>query len=74
MTQVMRKIHVCKELTFREREVLLLRVEDHSRNQIALILGIAESTVKTHLEHIHQKLGVSTQVELIRLVATTSKS
>ncbi|NLI91247.1 MAG: response regulator transcription factor [Peptococcaceae bacterium] len=55
-------------LTVREKEVLKLRIQGHTRKQIASCLHIAESTAKKHLENIYRKLGVSTQVELIQLI------
>jgi DNA-binding NarL/FixJ family response regulator len=45
-------------LTPREREVLQLVVEGFANKQIARRLRIAEKTVKTHMSHILQKLGV----------------
>ncbi len=61
-------------LTFREKEVLLLRTKGYSRMQISSSLNISEFTVKTHLQNIHRKLEVSTQVELIQLVIKADKS
>ncbi|NMC62294.1 MAG: helix-turn-helix transcriptional regulator [SAR324 cluster bacterium] len=61
-------------LTAREREVLFLRTEGLTREQIAETLQIAETTAKTHLQNIHRKLGVSTQAELIKLVYSQRKA
>ena len=66
--------YIYATLTFREKEVLLLRTKGYSRMQIAASLTISEFTVKTHLQNIHRKLEVSTQVELIQLVIKTDKS
>lgn len=57
-----------QKLTYREREVFLLRAQGYSLNQIMETLSISKSTAKSHLEHIHQKLGVSTHIELIQLL------
>lgn len=61
-------------LTDREQEVLFLRAEGYTREQIAETLQIAETTAKTHLQNIHRKLGVSTQAELIKLVYNQRKA
>lgn len=45
-------------LSAREVEVLRLVAADLSRPQIARRLGIAENTVRSHVQHIHAKLGV----------------
>jgi NarL family two-component system response regulator LiaR len=50
-------------LTPREREVLELIAEGRSNKRIALELGIAEKTVKTHVGHLMAKLGVSDRTQ-----------
>jgi two-component system, NarL family, response regulator LiaR len=50
-------------LTRREREVLQLIVGGRSNKRIALELGIAEKTVKTHVGHLLAKLGVSDRTQ-----------
>ncbi len=50
-------------LTNREREVLRLVATGIPNREIAGVLFIAESTVKTHVEHIIGKLGVSDRVQ-----------
>jgi LuxR family maltose regulon positive regulatory protein len=47
-----------EELTQREEEVLALLREGLTNRQIAHALWIAESTVKVHIRHIFDKLGV----------------
>lgn len=44
-------------LTPREAEVLLWVAQGKSNPEIALILGMAEKTVKVHIGHIFEKLG-----------------
>ncbi len=50
-------------LTDREQEVLRLLATGLTNRDIGTILFIAESTVKTHVEHIIAKLGVSDRVQ-----------
>ena len=47
------------ELSVREREVLQLIATGNSNQEIGAALGIAESTVKFHVNNILSKLGVS---------------
>jgi two-component system, NarL family, nitrate/nitrite response regulator NarL len=46
-------------LSNREREILTLTAEGHSAPDIAEQLYLSPATVKTHLQRIYQKLGVS---------------
>lgn len=48
-------------LSPREAEVLLWVAQGKTNPEVALILGIQPYTVRTHLEHIFQKLGVETR-------------
>lgn len=50
-------------LTSRETGVLNLLAKGRSNQQIAQELNIAEATVRTHVSHILDKLGVSNRVE-----------
>lgn len=50
-------------LTGREGEVLALLARGRSNRSIARELAIAEVTVRTHVSHILDKLGVSNRVE-----------
>jgi len=51
------------QLTRREREVLELIALGHSNKRIALELGVAEKTVKTHVGHLLAKLGVADRTQ-----------
>jgi two-component system nitrate/nitrite response regulator NarL len=46
-------------LTPREREILLLTADGHSAPSIAGQLHLSPATVKTHLQSLYEKLGVS---------------
>src|SRR5207302_9839421 len=52
-------------LTNREREILGLLAEGLGNKQIAARLGISTHTVKTHLELLFDKLGVSSRAEAV---------
>jgi DNA-binding CsgD family transcriptional regulator len=49
-------------LTRREAEVLFWISRDKSSADIAKVLGCSEGTVRKHLEHIYEKLGVQTRM------------
>jgi two-component system NarL family response regulator len=55
------------QLTPRELSVLRLLANGHSNKEIAAALGIAERTVKTHLGHLFEKLGVTSRTEAVRV-------
>ena len=46
-------------LTAREREILGLTANGHSAPEIAERLTLSPTTVRTHLQHLYDKLGVS---------------
>jgi NarL family two-component system response regulator LiaR len=50
-------------LTPREREVLELLGRGFANKRIALELGLSEKTVKTHVGHVLEKLGVSDRTQ-----------
>lgn len=52
-------------LTNREREILELLADGLGNKQIAARLGISRNTVKTHLEVLFEKLGVSSRAEAV---------
>jgi two-component system nitrate/nitrite response regulator NarL len=52
-------------LTSREHEVLKSAAGGHQTRAIARELFISEATVKTHLNHIYEKLGVSDRVSAV---------
>lgn len=54
-----------ESLTGRESEVLALLARGRSNRRIAEELSISEVTVRTHVSHILDKLGVSNRVEAV---------
>jgi DNA-binding CsgD family transcriptional regulator len=57
------------KLTPTELRVLLAIVQVGGVPEVAEALGIAESTVKTHLQRVFAKTGTKRQAELVELVA-----
>lgn len=59
-------------LTKREEQIVNMLIEGLPNREIAAKLGVSAHTVKNHLFHIYEKLGVSNRVELI-LYATSTR-
>jgi two-component system NarL family response regulator len=55
------------QLTPRELTTLGLMAGGQSNKEIAGSLGISERTVKTHLSHLFEKLGVTSRTEAVRI-------
>ena len=60
------------DLTPTELRVLLAIVESGGVPQVAAALGIAYSTVRTHLGRLFSKTGTSRQADLVKLVVSFS--
>lgn len=52
----------------REREILELLLQNISYKQMSSLLYVSTSTIKTHVYHIFQKLGISNREEAICLI------
>ncbi|MBD2233155.1 helix-turn-helix transcriptional regulator [Phormidium tenue] len=52
-------------LTKRESEVLFWVAKDKSMVEVAKLLGMSDRTAKKHLEHIYEKLDVSTRLSAV---------
>lgn len=55
------------QLTPRELSSLRLMADGKSNKEIASALSISERTVKTHLGHLFEKLGVTSRTEAVRV-------
>ena len=62
---------VVGQLTSRERDVLRLLVRAHDTTAIAGALGVAPSTIRTHLQSVLMKLGVHSRMQAVALLAHT---
>jgi DNA-binding CsgD family transcriptional regulator len=60
-----RRRHPVPRLTPRQTELLHLVAAGHTNTQIARRLGISEATVRSHLEHIHTRLNVSSRTAAV---------
>jgi DNA-binding NarL/FixJ family response regulator len=54
-----------RPLTDREVEILRLIAKGLSNNEAAQVLDLSRATVRTHLEHIYDKLEVTNRVEAV---------
>ena len=62
------------ELTDRERDVLELLAKGYTNRQIADSLGITANTVKKHVDHILQKLQVSTRAAAVAVAMRAERN
>ena len=60
-----RRRHPLPRLTTRQTGLLRLVAAGHTNTQIARRLGISEGTVRTHLEHIYERLHVSSRTAAV---------
>jgi DNA-binding CsgD family transcriptional regulator len=64
------QVQALRALTRREQQVVDRLRAGGSNKRIAYDLGLADSTVATHLANVMSKLGVGSRLELIRLLAS----
>jgi len=60
------------KLTFREAEILMWIARGKTNKEIGIILNTSPRTVNKHLEHIFEKLGVSTRAAAVAMVLERS--
>lgn len=61
-----RELRALDELTRRERQIALLLLDPRNNpKEIAFQLGISPDTVRKHAEHIYEKLGIQSRLELV---------
>lgn len=53
------------QLTVRELECLQIIAKGLSNNEVAQVLQLSRATIRTHIEHIYQKLDVTNRVEAV---------
>jgi DNA-binding NarL/FixJ family response regulator len=56
---------VPRPLSEREKEILQLIAKGISNSEAAGVLNLSKATIRTHLEHIYQKLEVTNRVEAV---------
>lgn len=54
-----------KILTSREKEIVLFILSGNNKNDIAKLLSLSISTIKTNVENIYRKFNVHNKAELI---------
>lgn len=52
-------------LTRRETEVLTWAARGYGNEEIAAVLGVSTATIRKHLEHVYERLGVSSRAEAL---------
>jgi DNA-binding CsgD family transcriptional regulator len=55
-------------ITTRQRQLLALVADGYSNVQVARTLGISGHTVRTHLQQIYARLGVTSRSEATALI------
>ncbi|MFN7937499.1 MAG: response regulator transcription factor [Bryobacteraceae bacterium] len=65
LAQLLEHRHPADQLTARELEVVELLTQGMSNQDIGATLGIAEKTVRIHMTHIFEKLGVTDRTQAV---------
>ena len=58
---------IIDSLSKRELQILMMIAQAHKNNEIATTLNISPKTVSTYRKRLHEKLGVSTDIEMLHL-------
>lgn len=58
---------IIDSLSKRELQILMMIAQAHKNNEIASTLNISPKTVSTYRKRLHEKLGVSTDIEMLHL-------
>jgi DNA-binding NarL/FixJ family response regulator len=58
------------ELTPRQLELLQYVAQGYTNTQIARRMGLSEGTVRTHLNHIYERLGVTGRTAAVTRMST----
>ena len=69
LAQEKRQFELIETLSDREREIIRLVAQGYKNKDIAQTLFISVSTVKTHLYHIFEKIGVQDRINAALLVS-----
>jgi DNA-binding NarL/FixJ family response regulator len=62
---------IANQLTLRQHSVLRLVADGRTNKEIGRLLGVAPSTVKTHLEQIMRALGAANRADTVRTAYET---
>lgn len=65
MTHFLSENVMLEDLTVSEKQVLRMIADGHRRKEIAMQLHLSERTVSNHLQHIFEKLQVTSSVEAV---------
>ena len=60
-------IQYIEELTTNEKKILQLLCNGYKRKEIAVLMYISERTVSNHMQHIFDKLQVSSALEAVTM-------
>ena len=63
-----------ENLSDRELEVALLAASGLSQQEIAVRLSVSGNTVRTHIRHVYDKLGVHNRIQLVRTLNPLPKN
>ncbi|MFA5984789.1 MAG: response regulator transcription factor [Methylococcaceae bacterium] len=66
-------LYTSLRLTFREAEILMWISRGKTNKEVGMILGSSPRTVNKHLEHIFEKLGVTTRAAAVAIALQNNK-